>query len=215
MYCEVILACIRLGRILWRFDEFQHFFYHCFTGKRTWDESEHARKTVVLMQDRRLSKNLNNRQWLPNRLGIPSFLFETWFNWHLRYEVVVVCVSHIFVVGLSWSCSILIVLLHVANDLMLVIWTKKTNLVLWCILKKCKYRGITPWRLLGFGDFREKNRLNARDFARQFLRSGMLYKPSKSLKKRRKHKTTFLLGREIDKLILQCCWSIISAMICS
>jgi len=37
---------------------------------------------------------------------------------------------------------------------------------------------LTIWRLLGFGDFRKK-RLNARGFAREFLRSGMLYRPGK------------------------------------
>jgi len=30
------------------------------------------------------------------------------------------------------------------------------------------------WRPLGFGDFRKKKRLNARGFAREILRSGML-----------------------------------------
>ena len=42
---------------------------------------------------------------------------------------------------------------------------------------------LTLWRPLGFGDFRKKKRLNARGFAQKFLRSGMLYRPGKSLKR--------------------------------
>jgi len=54
------------------------------------------------------------------------------------------------------------------------------------------YLNLTLWRPAAFGDFREKKRLNACGFARKFLRSGMLYRPSKSLKKR--SKKFFLLG---------------------
>ena len=58
---------------------------------------------------------------------------------------------------------------------------------------------LTLWRPLGFGDFRKKKRLNARGFAQKFLRSGMLYRPSKSLKRRGKSsslhsKKIFCLG---------------------
>jgi len=57
---------------------------------------------------------------------------------------------------------------------------------------------LTLWRLLGFGDFREKKRLNARGFAREFLWSGMLYRPGKSLNRCGKssslHSKNFLLG---------------------
>jgi len=42
---------------------------------------------------------------------------------------------------------------------------------------------LTLWRPLAFGDFRKKKRLNARGFAREFLQSGMLYRPGKSLKR--------------------------------
>jgi len=47
--------------------------------------------------------------------------------------------------------------------------------------------------------FSEKKRLNARGFAQEFLRSGMLYRPGKSLKRRGKSssplsKKIFLLG---------------------
>jgi len=54
------------------------------------------------------------------------------------------------------------------------------------------------WRPLGFGDF-QKKRLNARGFAREFLRSGMLYRPGKSLKRHGKSsslhsKKIFLFG---------------------
>jgi len=40
---------------------------------------------------------------------------------------------------------------------------------------------LTLWCPLGFGDFKKK-RLNTRDFAHEFLQSGMLYRPGKSLK---------------------------------
>ena len=60
---------------------------------------------------------------------------------------------------------------------------------------------LTLWRPLGFGDFRKKH-LNARGFAREFLRSGMLYSPGKSLKRRGKSsslhsKKIFCLGVRI------------------
>jgi len=42
------------------------------------------------------------------------------------------------------------------------------------------------WHPGGFGDFRKKKRLNARGFALEFLRSGMLYRPGKCLKRRGK-----------------------------
>jgi len=50
-----------------------------------------------------------------------------------------------------------------------------------------------------FRGFSEKKRLNARGFAREFLWSGMLYRPGKSLKRRGKSsrlhsKKIFLLG---------------------
>ena len=49
------------------------------------------------------------------------------------------------------------------------------------------------------GDFRKKKRLNARGFAREYLQSGMLYRPGKSLKRRGKSsslnsKKNFLVG---------------------
>jgi len=58
---------------------------------------------------------------------------------------------------------------------------------------------LTLWRPAGFGDFRKKKRLNARGFAREFLRSGMLFRPGKSLKRCSKSsslhsKKKFLLG---------------------
>jgi len=58
---------------------------------------------------------------------------------------------------------------------------------------------LTLWGPAAFGDFRKKTRLNARGFAREFLRSGMLYRPGKSLTKCRKSsslhsKKYFLLG---------------------
>jgi len=48
-------------------------------------------------------------------------------------------------------------------------------------------------------EFSEKKHLNARGFAQEFLRSGMLYRPGKSLKRRGKSsslhsKKIFLLG---------------------
>jgi len=50
-----------------------------------------------------------------------------------------------------------------------------------------------------FQGFSEKKRLNARGFAREFLWSGMLYRPGKSLKRRGKSsslhsKRNFFLG---------------------
>jgi len=50
-----------------------------------------------------------------------------------------------------------------------------------------------------FWRFLEKKRLNARGFAQKFLRSGMLYRPGKSLKRRNESsslhsKKNFLLG---------------------
>jgi len=58
---------------------------------------------------------------------------------------------------------------------------------------------LTLWRPLGFGDIRKNKRLNACGFAWEFLRSGMLYRPGKSLKRRGKSsslhsKQNFLLG---------------------
>jgi len=58
---------------------------------------------------------------------------------------------------------------------------------------------LTLWRPLEFGDFRKNKRLNTRGFAREFLRSGMLYRPGKSLKRHSKFtslhsKKNFLLG---------------------
>ena len=58
---------------------------------------------------------------------------------------------------------------------------------------------LTLWHPGGFGDFREKKRLNGRGFARKFLRSGMLYRPGKSLKRHGKSsslhsKKMFCLG---------------------
>ena len=50
------------------------------------------------------------------------------------------------------------------------------------IFKKELRNSLALWRLAAFGDFRKK-RLNARGFAREFLESGMLYRPSKSLKR--------------------------------
>jgi len=57
---------------------------------------------------------------------------------------------------------------------------------------------LTFWRPLGFRDF-QKKRLKARGFAWEFLRSGMLYRPGKSLKRCGKSsslhlKKIFLLG---------------------
>ena len=44
-------------------------------------------------------------------------------------------------------------------------------------------RSLTFWRPTGFGDFRKKTRLNARNFAREFIRSSVLYRSGKSLKR--------------------------------
>ena len=57
--------------------------------------------------------------------------------------------------------------------------------------------------------FSEKKRLNARDFVREFLRSGMLYRPGKSLKRRSKSssmqsKKKFLLGEV--QVFCECKW---------
>jgi len=57
---------------------------------------------------------------------------------------------------------------------------------------------LTLWCPIGFGDLKKK-RLNVRGFAREFLRSGMPYRPSKSLKRCGKSyslhsKKNFLLG---------------------
>jgi len=54
------------------------------------------------------------------------------------------------------------------------------------------------WHPQGFGDFRKKH-LNAHGFAQEFIRSGMLYRPGKSLKRHGKSsrlhlKKNFLLG---------------------
>ena len=46
----------------------------------------------------------------------------------------------------------------------------------------CLLQSLTLWCPLGFGDFRKKH-LNASGFAREFLQSGMLYRPGKSLKR--------------------------------
>jgi len=43
---------------------------------------------------------------------------------------------------------------------------------------------LTLWHPAAFG--KSKKRLNARGFAREFLQSGMLYRPGKSLKRRGK-----------------------------
>jgi len=58
---------------------------------------------------------------------------------------------------------------------------------------------LTLWRPAAFRDFRKKKRLNARGFAREFLWSGMLYRPGKSPKRHGKSsslhsKKYFLLG---------------------
>jgi len=60
------------------------------------------------------------------------------------------------------------------------------------------HSSLALWRPLGFGDLKKK-RLNARGFAREFLWSGMLYRPDKSLKRHGKSsslhsKQIFLLG---------------------
>jgi len=59
---------------------------------------------------------------------------------------------------------------------------------------------LTLWHPGSFVDFREKKRLNAHDLVREFLWSGMLYRPGKSLKRLSKSsslhsKNKFLLGR--------------------
>jgi len=51
---------------------------------------------------------------------------------------------------------------------------------------------LTLRRPLGFGDFWKKKRLNARDFVREFLWSGMLYRPGKSLERRGKSSSLHL-----------------------
>ena len=51
---------------------------------------------------------------------------------------------------------------------------------------------LTLWRPAAFGDFWKKKRLNARGFAREFLWSGMLYRPSKRLKRRGKSSSLHL-----------------------
>jgi len=57
---------------------------------------------------------------------------------------------------------------------------------------------LTLWRPAAFGDFWKKTHLNARGFAREFLWSCMLYRPGKSLKRRKSSslhsKKKFLLG---------------------
>jgi len=50
----------------------------------------------------------------------------------------------------------------------------------------------TLWRPAAFGDFRKKKRLNTRGFAREYLHSCMLYRPSKSLKRRGKSSSLHL-----------------------
>jgi len=42
---------------------------------------------------------------------------------------------------------------------------------------------LTLWHPAGFGDFREKKRQNARGFALEFLRYGMLYRSGKKTSK--------------------------------
>jgi len=64
--------------------------------------------------------------------------------------------------------------------------------------KCCRCALLTLWRPLGFRNFRKKS-LNAHGFAREFLWSGMLYRPGKSLKRHGKSsslhsKKNFLLG---------------------
>jgi len=53
----------------------------------------------------------------------------------------------------------------------------------------------------GFGDFRREKRLNARGFAREFLQSGMLCRPGKSLKRRGKSSS---LHSEKNFLLEEC-----------
>ena len=80
------------------------------------------------------------------------------------------------------------------------LWHKPVNRGL-CInnLFDIEVKILTLWRPAGFGDFQKKKRLNPRGFAREFLRSGLLYRPSKSLKRRGKSsslhsKKSFCLG---------------------
>jgi len=61
-------------------------------------------------------------------------------------------------------------------------------------------KNLTLWRPLGFGEFCKKKHLNARGYALEFLRSGMLYRSGKSLKRCGKSSSLhpnkkFLLGR--------------------
>jgi len=49
-----------------------------------------------------------------------------------------------------------------------------------------------PFSPAAFGDFQKKNRLNARGFVWEFLRSCMLYRPGKSLKRRGKSSSLHL-----------------------
>jgi len=56
-------------------------------------------------------------------------------------------------------------------------YTSWLSLILW---------SLTLWHPHGFRDFRKKNRLNAHGFAWEFLWSGMLHIPGKSLKRRGK-----------------------------
>ena len=51
---------------------------------------------------------------------------------------------------------------------------------------KNKTYTLTLRRLAAFGDFRKKTCLNAYGFAWEFLRSGMIYRPGRSLKRRGK-----------------------------
>jgi len=63
---------------------------------------------------------------------------------------------------------------------------------------------LTLWRPAAFRDFRKKKRLNAHGFAQEFLRSGMLYRPGKSLKRHGKssrlHSKKFFLLRGVGFL---------------
>jgi len=85
-----------------------------------------------------------------------------------------------------------------------IIWGKRSALNVMLQLKAITCPSIqsqqilTLWRPLGFGDFRKKS-LNARGFAWEFLWSGLLYRPGKSLKRCGKSsslhsKKNFLLG---------------------
>ena len=65
-----------------------------------------------------------------------------------------------------------------------------------CIISNMAINTLAPGWFQGFS---EKKRLNARDFAQEFLWSSMLYTPGKSLKRRGKSsslhsKKKFLLG---------------------